>query len=76
MDWAISHTYGENNASADYLANSGCREKKRMFTGWNSIPRSLKGIIRIDKEGLPNMQCKRIIDILIFNKIVGSFPNL
>lgn len=56
----IMHTYRENNQAAGFLANWSC---KRMHSGifdrFSEFPHGLKGIVRVDRLGIPNFRCMK-----------------
>ncbi|KAM7526883.1 hypothetical protein LguiA_016785 [Lonicera macranthoides] len=59
MDVQLGHTYRENNAAADHLANMGCSAKKMLvFRGFTELPRVLKGIVKLDRTGIQNLRFK------------------
>lgn len=42
--------------AADFMANLGCELGRRVILCNTDIPRKLKGIVRIDGCGLPNIR--------------------
>ncbi|KAL0906850.1 hypothetical protein M5K25_025378 [Dendrobium thyrsiflorum] len=56
LNFRISHIFREANGAADFLANMGCQiENDMVFSGVN-LPHRLKGIVRMDKIGLPYLR--------------------
>lgn len=53
MNFTISHMYREGNMAADWLANLGLKAGKRLRFDGPRLPRHLRGIVRMDKWGLP-----------------------
>lgn len=52
-EYTIQHVYRECNCAADWLANIGCRSGKYWCFTREQLPKRLKGIVGIDKCGLP-----------------------
>ena len=60
MEFQVLHIYRESNYAADFLANWGCKEQlDSLFEEYRNFPRILKGIVRVDKSGIPNIGCKK-----------------
>ena len=61
MQFKLSHTYRENNQSADFLANYGCSHQcRQVFHGFGELPHSLRGIVNVDRLGLANLRIKKL----------------
>ena len=59
MDIGMSHIYRESNRIADWLANMGCKDRKfKSFDRWDLLPHRVKGFLKIDRLGMPNIRCK------------------
>ncbi|KAM7483708.1 hypothetical protein LguiB_008291 [Lonicera macranthoides] len=57
-EFQLLHTSRDNNKVADFFANLGCNEHKSLeFLHFDSLPRSLKSLVRIDKSGIVNVRC-------------------
>lgn len=49
MQFKLSHTYLENNQSADFLANYGCSKQcRKKFNCFGELPHRLRGIVNVD----------------------------
>ena len=60
IDVHIAHVYREANQAADFLANWSCRlQREFLFRHVKDIPVGLKGILRVECMGLPNLRCKK-----------------
>ncbi|PKU64272.1 Putative ribonuclease H protein [Dendrobium catenatum] len=53
LDYKISHIWREGNAAADFLAKNGAVLLQDTYYDPNNIPFPLRGIINLDKSGLP-----------------------
>ncbi|PKU62326.1 Putative ribonuclease H protein [Dendrobium catenatum] len=53
LDYKISHIWREGNSAADFLAKTGSNLDHFTLFQNNNIPFLLKGIINLDKTGLP-----------------------
>ncbi|XP_020680467.2 uncharacterized protein LOC110098095 [Dendrobium catenatum] len=53
LNFTISHIYREGNACADWLANFGAESENFLEYSVYDIPVPLKGMIILDKTGLP-----------------------
>ena len=53
MNVSISHVYREGNIAADWLANIGMKSGKCLYFDCTNLPKRLRGIVRIDRCGLP-----------------------
>ncbi|XP_040988931.1 uncharacterized protein LOC121236547 [Juglans microcarpa x Juglans regia] len=53
----IRHVYRECNAEAGFLARLASRQHFGMWVHLRDVPHQLKGILRVDKLGLPAMRC-------------------
>lgn len=60
LHFTIVHQFREGNSSADFLARMGVEGLNRRFTTIDSLPLKLKGMIRLDKIGLPSNCFKKI----------------
>lgn len=58
MDYTIGHVYRECNAAADWLVNFGVKIQSRIHFDSDVIPARLRGIVRIDRSGLPCIRRK------------------
>ncbi|KAJ0094336.1 hypothetical protein Patl1_15029 [Pistacia atlantica] len=56
VHFIISHQFLEGNTAADFLARRGEEGNSITFLEFMSLPRELKGIIRMDKAGLPQLR--------------------
>ncbi|KAI0511688.1 hypothetical protein KFK09_012320 [Dendrobium nobile] len=56
MNYSISHILREGNAVADALAKLGCNLDCFYHFNDASIPRNIKGLINLDRMGLPYMR--------------------
>ncbi|PKU63199.1 Putative ribonuclease H protein [Dendrobium catenatum] len=53
LDYKISHIWREGNSATDFLAKTGSKLDHLTLFHNNNIPFLLKGIINLDKTGLP-----------------------
>ncbi|KAI0519354.1 hypothetical protein KFK09_006798 [Dendrobium nobile] len=53
LSFTISHIYREGNACADWLANFGAQSDIFQEHPLNNLPTPLRGMISLDKLGLP-----------------------
>lgn len=61
LNRSLSHKYKENNKGVDILANIGsCLQCKVFFHNFRELPHALKGIVNMDRMGIPNMRCKKL----------------
>ena len=59
MDVNMFHVYRESNRIADWLANTGCKDRRLIaYDSWDLLPRRIKGFLNLDRLGLPNIRCK------------------
>ena len=65
LDVQLMHVFQESNRAADWLADEGYREKKVLFFEGSDLPRTLRGIVRLDKVGMWNLREKVAILISI-----------
>ncbi|CAI9759581.1 unnamed protein product [Fraxinus pennsylvanica] len=56
ISFTISHQYREANSAADLLARQGADGLTMRYMQSDQIPKLLRGIIRMDKLGLPNIR--------------------
>ncbi|KAM7461730.1 hypothetical protein LguiA_029851 [Lonicera macranthoides] len=60
VNFQISHIYRESNKCADFLANIGCKERVFLnFVEFESCPHYLKGLLKIDRAGLPSLRVRK-----------------
>ncbi|PKU77129.1 Putative ribonuclease H protein [Dendrobium catenatum] len=53
LDYKISHIWREGNSAADFLAKNGAKLHQYTLFYNNDIPFILRGLINLDKSGLP-----------------------
>lgn len=53
VTFRVLHQYREMNQAADFLAKQGELGSNSIYDTYDHLPRLLKGIVRIDKVGLP-----------------------
>lgn len=42
------------------MANKGCKDQKNsQYCSFIELPREMKGIVNMDKSGIPNLRCKK-----------------
>lgn len=58
LNYTVSHTYREGNSAADWLARWGTREGDAEWSQLSDVPLPLRGLIRVDKWGLPSIRSK------------------
>ncbi|XP_041026880.1 uncharacterized protein LOC121267069 [Juglans microcarpa x Juglans regia] len=58
MDPKFMHIHREGNAVADRLARRGAREGEMEWKIMSELPPLLRGLIKVDKWGLPALRCK------------------
>ncbi|KAJ0095450.1 hypothetical protein Patl1_15067 [Pistacia atlantica] len=54
--FTINHQLREGNSAVDFLARQGEEGNNNTFLDFNSLPRKLKGILWLDKAGLPQIR--------------------
>ena len=61
MNVQLMHVYREVNQAADVLANIGCKFQKRIiFHCFEELPHRVKGIVNLDRMGVPALRWKRV----------------
>lgn len=76
MEFSLHHTCRENNGIADFLANIGCKEKRKsfifcIFSYCSLMPRKVRGMIRIDRLLIFDVRDVLLILLVITS---GGFP--
>ncbi|KAJ0088691.1 hypothetical protein Patl1_32423 [Pistacia atlantica] len=56
VHFTITHQFREGNTAADFLARRGEEGNSITFLEFMSLPRELKGMLRMDKAGLPQLR--------------------
>ena len=56
MRYTLRHIFRESNMVADFLANLGCKMGKHFIVEHDRMPKRLRGIVRMDRCGLPNVR--------------------
>ncbi|KAJ0018521.1 hypothetical protein Pint_09996 [Pistacia integerrima] len=56
VHFTITHQLREGNSAADFLTRRGEEGNNNTFLDFNSLPRKLKGILWLDKAGLPQLR--------------------
>ena len=56
VTFMVLHQYKEGNSAADFLAREGEMGKNIIYDDQHLLPRFLKGVLRIDRLGLPSFQ--------------------
>lgn len=67
VNFTIEHQFREGNNAADFLALRGEEGHNNRFVDFDYLPRKLKGILRLDKAGLPRVQLNGFVK---FNRLV------
>ncbi|KAJ0029811.1 hypothetical protein Pint_13441 [Pistacia integerrima] len=56
VHFTINHQLREGNSATDFPARRGEEDNNNTSLDFNSLPRKLKGILRLDKAGLPQFR--------------------
>ena len=60
IEYKIMHIFRESNMAADSLANWGVVQAKGGIVSDRDLPKKVKGIVRLDRIGLPNVRFKKL----------------
>lgn len=56
VNFMVSYQYREGNNAVDFLAKEGKMGKNVCYENQHLVPSLLKGILQIDRLGLPNIR--------------------